>query len=99
MKAGPPVAEHSLLQALAGVRRRLLGVSLTAGLGWGLAAAVVVLVVCAWLDLALDLPPGLRLGCAGAAGLAGVALVAGATFVAVRHSNQTALARRLDRVS
>lgn len=91
--------DHSLLNALGNVRRRLLGVSLTSGFGWGLAAAIVVLVACAWLDLALDLPPALRLTCAIGAVACGLALILWTLWMTLRQTTHGALARRLDRVA
>lgn len=90
------MAEQKLLESLAGVRRRLLGVSLACGLARGLVALFVVLVACAWVDLALDLSSAARLACSLAAVGAGVVLLAAAGVTALRNSNQTALARRLD---
>jgi hypothetical protein len=90
------MAEQKLLESLAGVRRRLLGVSLACGLAWGVVALLIVLIACAWVDLALDLTSGVRLACSFAAIGAGFMLLAGAGVTALRSSNRTALARRLD---
>src|SRR6478735_10139737 len=90
------MAEQKLLESLAGVRRRLLGVSLACGLAWGVVALLIVLIACAWVDLALDLPSGIRLICSLAAVGAGVVLLGAAAVSALRNSNRTALARRLD---
>src|SRR3954471_21301264 len=91
LTTGWPVAENSLLRSLTNIRRRLLGVSITSGVGWGLAAGVVVLVVCAWLDLALDLPPGLRVACSLGAVACGGALIVWAIAAALRQSGRAQL--------
>ena len=61
-----------------------------------LVALLIVLIACAWVDLALDLPSGIRLACSLAAIGAGVVLLGAAAVTALRDSNRTALARRLD---
>jgi hypothetical protein len=90
------MAEQKLLESLAGVRRRLLSVSLAAGLGWGLVGVLIVLIACAWVDLALDLPSGIRSICSLGAIGCGILLLGWAAIAALRDSSQGALARRLD---
>src|SRR5438132_10710524 len=76
--------------------RRLLAIGLAAGMGWGLAAAALLLLVCAWLDLLWELPPSLRFTCDVAALAAAVLLLAAAGWLARRRGAALALARRLD---
>jgi hypothetical protein len=90
------MATESLRSRLRYLGRRLLGVNLAAGLGWGLAAAVVLLLGCVWLDLLWELPPHLRQTSA-AGGLVVTVLLAGAAgWRALRHGQPRILAQRLD---
>ena len=41
--------------------RRVLAVGVAAGVAWGIAAAVVLLLVSVWLDLLWELPPSVRI--------------------------------------
>jgi predicted nuclease with TOPRIM domain len=91
------VAEQQLQAILRDARKRLLGVSLGGGLGWALVAATLLLVLCAWLDLASELPAAVRLACLLASVALGLTLLAWAAAVAVRHARGPALARQLDR--
>jgi hypothetical protein len=78
------------------LRRRLLLIGLGVGMGWAVAAALAVLIVGAWLDLALDFPGMIR-------ALLDVAALATAFFVAVRlqrlacrSASVTEMAKTLD---
>ena len=66
--------------------RRLLAIGVASGLGWGLAAAILLLVVCVWLDLLWELPPAMRVACAAAAAAVIGLLVLAAGWLARRHS-------------
>ncbi|HEV3257077.1 MAG TPA: hypothetical protein VG013_09375 [Gemmataceae bacterium] len=93
-------AAHNTLRArLRQLGRRALAVGAAAGLGSGLATALLLLVGSAWLDLLFELSSGSRVGCdAGAvAVLLGLVLVAG--WQARRTGAARNLARRLDRVA
>ncbi|MEN6451699.1 MAG: hypothetical protein ABFC96_14500 [Thermoguttaceae bacterium] len=79
------------------LRRRLLGVHVTAATVWGVAAATVLLLLAAWLDLLWELPPGWRIAMLWIAAGCDVGLVAVLTVVAWRAARGFALARRLDR--
>src|SRR5436190_2233925 len=63
-----------LARGLANLRRRILAISLAAGIGWGVAVCVAALVAWMWLDLVLDFPGAIRAG-AGAL-LAAVGILA-----------------------
>src|SRR5271154_2663968 len=86
-------------QGLDNLRRRLLGVGLLSGLGWGVAVAAIIFGLFAWLDLALDLSPELRVACGIASLGCGVLLILWAGAAAVLQSDRAALARRLDRTA
>jgi hypothetical protein len=79
--------------------RRLLAIGVVAGVGWGLAAAVLLLVVCAWLDLLWELPPGLRVTSSAVALAVIGLLVLAAGWLAQLGSRPSVLARRLDQVT
>src|SRR5580700_11028704 len=89
----------ALPRVLDNLRRRLLGVGLLSGLGWGVAVAAIVFGLFAWLDLALDLSPQLRVACGIASLCCGVLLVVWAGAAAVLQSDRAALARRLDQTA
>ena len=81
---------------LVGLKRRLLAVVLAGGFSWALAAALALLLVCMWLDLAIELPPGMRIICSLLAVIAGLVLLVRSGWIALRSSLPLALARRLD---
>src|SRR5262245_2176367 len=87
---------HTRFRQLA---HRLLAVGLASGLGWGLAAGLLVLLNAVWLDLLWELPPRLRLIGWMVALAAAVLLVAGAAWWAWRRGAAAALAKRLDFVA
>src|SRR5437016_12789258 len=92
--ATPPLQDR-----LRRLGRRLLAVGVAAGLGWGLAAAVLLLLVCAWLDLLWELPPGMRAASSAAALVLTGLLVLAAGWLARRWGEPKALARRLDQLA
>src|SRR3954454_19272918 len=81
------------------LRRRVMQVGLAAGAGRGLSLALAVLLVFAWIDLVVELPPGLRLGATLLSLLGLVALIGAAAIHAARAATPAALARRLDEVA
>lgn len=85
-------------ECLRSIRRRMLAVGISAGLGWALVVWLLVLTVCMWIDLVLELPPLLRLTAARVAVAFGVAWAAMAAWGVLRRSKPTDLARRMDQV-
>src|SRR5262245_2659024 len=81
---------------LRGFGRRLLALNVASGMVWGLVAAIVVLVNCAWLDLLWDLPPGVRFTCMIAAVLTLPLIVSVMGRIGQRRRRPHALARRLE---
>lgn len=86
----------ALQDGLTSLRRRLLLIGGSAALGWGLVVALVTLLVCAWLDLALDLPAQARAACGLAALTAAVALACRLVWLLRSRTSQAAVAQRLD---
>ncbi len=78
------------------VRRRLWCRSAAAGMIWGLAAATVLLLFGAWLDLLWELSPAWRIATLGAAGISGVVSLGTLAAVTLRAAHNAAIARRLD---
>lgn len=95
------MAEHreSLRAALQKVRRRLYWVGGASGILWAVAAAVVLLLVGAWLDLVWELSPQLRIATLLASGLASLVLVSILLGRILRAGKDDRLARRLDRAA
>jgi hypothetical protein len=93
------MASTTLQARLRHFARRLFAIGITAGVGWGLAAAAALLVICAWLDLLWELPPGLRVASSAAALVVTGLLVLAAGWLARRGSRPKALARRLDQLT
>jgi hypothetical protein len=81
------------------VGRRLVAVGVAAGTGWGLVAAVLLLLAGVWLDLLWELPPQVRVACDVGAPVALALLVLAAGYRALRGTVSWALADRLDRVA
>lgn len=93
------MAESFLTTALARARQRLLRIGLGAALVWALIIGAAVVLLGAWIDLAVELSPALRLAfvlAATAALIAAVAWLVRATFGA---GVPLVLARRLDHVA
>jgi hypothetical protein len=78
-------------------RRRLLGIATAAAVAWGLAAATMLLLVAAWLDLLWELPTRWRIAALWTAGGCGAGLLLVLAFTALRAARAAAIARRLDR--
>src|SRR6185312_2920552 len=97
--AGAAMAEKRLLQSLDAVRRRVLAVGMSAGAAWALSGILLLLMLFAWADLALDLPPAIRLTCVWLALVCGVGLLIRAAWVWLRGSTPHALARRMDQAT
>ncbi len=87
----------SLRTQLRRVRRRLLGVGAAAAAVWALAAATLLLLLGAWLDLLWEFTPQWRIATFWAAGVTGAVLLAALAVKAVRAARDAAIARRLDR--
>src|SRR5438105_453870 len=77
--------------------RRVLLVGLLAGAAWAVAAALVLAVAGAWLDLVWELPPVGRIVCLAAAAVGAVVVVTSAAYLVSRRRQPRELARRLDR--
>src|SRR5205085_1311506 len=76
--------------------RRVLLVGLLAGAAWAIAAAVVLAVAGAWLDLVWELPPAGRVACLSVPTLGAAGVVATAAWFVTRRRQPRDLARRLD---
>ena len=93
------MATNSLLLRLRHLGRRLVGVRVAAGTGWGLVAAILLLLGCIWLDLLWELSPYLRLTSTGGALLVTILLAAVASWLALRQGRPHLLARLLDQTA
>ena len=93
------MAEERLVHALNVVRRRVLTVALTAGGLRALAAGSVLLLLFAWTDLVLDLPPSIRVTCVWLSLACGAGLLIGAAVRSFHGSTQRSVARRIDLAS
>lgn len=93
------MSTHPLHARLSGLVLRARTLGATAGLLWGIFAALVVMIAGIWIDLAADLPPGARLGLWGVAALVVIAVAVRALVIAVRTSRLHHLARQLDSVA
>jgi hypothetical protein len=91
------MAADRLQQSLRRLRRRLLTLGATAGVGWGLACLTALLVASIWIDLAVELPPRVRILASSVSLASAVALAVGIVVAALRHGEYRRLARRLDR--
>jgi hypothetical protein len=79
--------------------RRLLAIGMASGVGWGLAAALLLVLAGAWFDLLWELPPQLRIACCISSLIVGALLLAAAGWLALRSRVPQALAYRLDTVA
>jgi len=86
-------------ECLQNLRRRMLAVGISAGLGWALLVWLAVLTGCMWVDLVLELPPMLRLTSARVAVAFGLGWAAMTAWAVFRRSKPVDLARRMDRVA
>ena len=91
--------ENRLLEALDAVRRRVLAIGVAAGTGWALAGILLLVMLFAWSDLALDLPPGVRLTCIWLSLACGAGLLIRAALLSFRGSTHRSVARRIDSLS
>src|SRR4051794_32070659 len=88
-----------LNQALSTVRRRALAIGISSGVAWALAGVLILLILFAWADLALDLPSTIRAVCGWGAIIFGLALLLKALVTSIASTAATVIARRLDQVS
>jgi hypothetical protein len=88
-----------LNDALLKLRRRVLGLGVGAAAVWGSVAFIASLIVFAWVDVAVDLPGGIRLACAAAALMAAVAVIARLGIAAIRAQESGSVAHRLDQLA
>src|SRR5947209_3290391 len=79
--------------------RRLLAIGVASGVGWGLAAALLLVLAGAWFDLLWELPPQLRIACCVTSLILGALLIVAAGWLALRSRIPQALAYRLDAVA
>ncbi len=89
------MSEHVLMR-LRHLARRLLWVHLAAGAGWGIVAALVLMLGGAWLDLLWEMPAALRAACGGAALATLLGVLVSAGGLARRRGRAEVLAGRLD---
>lgn len=85
-------------ECLQNVRRRMLVIGTSAGIGWATVAWLLVLTLCMWIDLVFELPPVLRLTAARVALVFGVGCAGILAWLAFRRSRPEDLARRMDQV-
>lgn len=88
-----------LRNCLQSIRKRMLLVGISAGAGWALLVWLVILAICMWVDLVLELPPLLRQTSARVALAFGLGLAAWAIWSALRRSKPGDLARKMDVVA
>ena len=89
----------SLKARLAGVRRRLIWISATAGFFWSLFAVIGVLLVAVWLDLIWELSPQSRVAWLIIAGSLGLVLFAALCVRLWRKSAEAIVVRQLDQAA
>lgn len=77
----------------------MLAIGLGASAGWGLIAAALLLIGLMWIDLAVDLAPGVRLAATAVAAGFGLLIVGRVALRTWQQSATGALARRLDRLA
>lgn len=93
------MSNTSLHDRMRSLKRRLLAVGLSASMGWGLAAAILLLLLCMWLDLVLELSPVPRIVCGAACAALGLIMAGGIAASVWRRGAPAAMARRLDRAA
>ena len=93
------MSSTSLHDRMRSLKRRLLAVGLSTSMGWGVAAAVLLLLLGMWLDLMFELAPRARIACGIAGAALGLFMVAGLAISVWRRGAPAALAHRLDRAA
>ncbi|NQU21751.1 MAG: hypothetical protein HQ567_10745 [Candidatus Nealsonbacteria bacterium] len=93
------MTDNSLSERLRRVRWRLFLIGSAAAVAWTLAAAIVMLLAAAWLDLLWEPSPGWRIGMLATAGVAALGLLVALTVATVRTAADRAVAGRLDRAA
>lgn len=93
------MSSPSLHQIFSRLRRRVLWIEGVSGVGWGLAAGLVLLLAGVWVDLVFDLPPLVRIAAVAAALSAAVGFLIWRPASALRRNVPDFLARRLDSVA
>ncbi|MGQ9651244.1 MAG: hypothetical protein ACUVXJ_14135, partial [Phycisphaerae bacterium] len=88
-----------LSDCLRSVRKRMLLVGISAGVGWALLVWLILLAICMWIDLVLELPPFLRLTSARVAMAFGLGWAAWGGWSVIRQSKPDDLARKMDAVA
>ena len=88
-----------LLGKLKGLRQRLLVLSLSASLAITAVSTSLLILVCAWLDVLIELPPFLRIVILICAGLLAAYLFARLGWKGLGLATPTSLARRVDNAS
>jgi HAMP domain-containing protein len=87
---------NTLQERLHEIKSRSQIVSVLASVGWAIAGALAMLVLCAWADLVLDLPAAVRAGLLVACVALGLFIVGRLAWVARSQTSTMSLARRLD---
>jgi len=90
---------QSLHDGLLALRRRAVAIGTAAAALYGLLAALALLLACMWLDLALDLPSGVRTLCGVAALALGIGLLGRLALAARQAGALASVARRVDQVA
>src|SRR5262245_37084608 len=85
-----------LRDILTELRRRIVTAGAGAAIAWAVVGAVVLLVVCMWLDLVFEMPAGLRGASIALSIAAGLALLVSVVRAVLRMGQPQALAQRLD---
>ncbi len=93
------MADRALAIIIKRLRHRLMWIAGLAGGFWALSAAILCVLIGVWLDLLLELSPGLRFASLFTAGLIAVGLFLALGRYALQRSGVAALARRLDTVA
>jgi hypothetical protein len=89
----------SLISQLQTIRRRMLTIGVSAGVGWAILIWMGVLAIFMWIDLVLELPPQLRLTSGRIAILFAIGWVLFVAWSAVRRAKPGMLARKLDQIA